>query len=146
MLIRPFESSDEPHVVALWERCGLTRPWNDPVKDIARKQQVRPDLFLVGVVAGEIVAVTMAGYDGHRGWVYYVGVDPAHQRHGYGRAIMAEVERLLRAAGCPKINLQVRTSNAAVVAFYKSLGYAMDDVVSLGKRLEQDGPGSGSVQ
>ncbi len=142
MLIRPFEPADEGAVVALWERCGLTRPWNDPRKDIRRKLAVRPDLFLVGVEAGAVVATAMAGYDGHRGWVYYLGVDPAHQRKGYGRAIMAEVERRLRAEGCPKINLQVRTANAAVIEFYRRLGYAADDVASLGKRLEHDGPDS----
>ncbi|HET6575212.1 MAG TPA: GNAT family acetyltransferase [Fimbriiglobus sp.] len=141
MHIRPFEPADEDAVVALWERCGLTRPWNDPRKDIRRKLAVRPDLFLVGVVDGEVIATAMAGYDGHRGWVYYLGVDPARQRSGYGRALMAEVERLLRAEGCPKINLMVRSTNAAVIEFYKHLGYAVDDVAGLGKRLVHDGPG-----
>jgi ribosomal protein S18 acetylase RimI-like enzyme len=141
MQIRPFEPADEPAVIALWERCGLTRPWNDPKKDIYRKLQVRPDLFLVGILDGALVAAVMAGYDGHRGWIYYLGVDPDHQRKGLGRAIMAEAERLLKEAGCPKINLQVRTSNQAVIAFYQSLGYVLDEVVGLGKRLEHDGPG-----
>ena len=141
MLIRPFEMSDEEAVVALWERCGLTRPWNDPRKDIRRKVQCQPDLFLVGVLDGEIAAAVMAGYEGHRGWIQYLGVDPKHQRKGLGRAIVGEAERRLRAAGCPKINLQVRTSNAGVIEFYKRLGFALDDVVSMGKRLEHDGPG-----
>jgi ribosomal protein S18 acetylase RimI-like enzyme len=141
MQIRPYDPADEDAVVALWERCGLTRPWNDPRKDIRRKLRVRPDLFLVGVIDGAIVGTVMAGYDGHRGWVNYLGVDPAHQRHGLGRALMDEAERLLRAAGCPKINLQVRTANAAAIEFYRRIGYAVDDVVSLGKRLEHDGPG-----
>ena len=140
MHIRPFAPADEDAVVALWERCGLTRPWNDPRKDIRRKLAVRPDLFLVGVLGGEIIATAMAGYDGHRGWVYYLGVDPARQRNGHGRALMAEVERLLRAEGCPKINLMVRSTNAAVIEFYERLGYAQDDVAGLGKRLEHDGP------
>ena len=140
MQIRPFEPADEAAVVALWERCGLTRPWNDPRKDIRRKLRVRPDYFLVGVLSGAVVATAMVGYDGHRGWVYYLGVDPAHQGKGLGRAMMAEAERLLREAGCPKINLQVRTSNTGVIEFYKRLGFAMDDVVSLGKRLEDDTP------
>jgi ribosomal protein S18 acetylase RimI-like enzyme len=142
MHIRPFEPADEDAVVALWLRCGLTRPWNDPRKDIRRKLAVRPDLFLVGVLGTEVIATAMAGYDGHRGWVYYLGVDPAHQRNGHGRALMAEVERLLRAEGCPKINLLVRTTNTAVIEFYRRLGYAPDDVAELGKRLEHDGPGS----
>ncbi len=145
MHIRPFEPADEDAVVALWGRCGLTRPWNDPRKDIRRKLAVRPDLFLVGVEGGEVVATAMAGYDGHRGWVYYLGVAPEHRHMGYGRAIMAEVERLLLAEGCPKINLQVRTTNREVIEFYRRLGYAVDDVASLGKRLEHDGPGSGAV-
>ena len=141
MLIRPFEMSDEEAVVALWERCGLTRPWNDPRKDIRRKVQCQPDLFLVGVVDGEIAATVMAGYEGHRGWIQYLGVDPGRQRKGLGRAIVGEAERRLLAAGCPKINLQVRTSNVGVIEFYKRLGFAPDDVVSMGKRLEHDGPG-----
>jgi ribosomal protein S18 acetylase RimI-like enzyme len=141
MEIRPFELADESAVIALWERCGLTRPWNDPHKDIRRKLAVRPDLFLVGVLDGAVVATAMAGYDGHRGWIYYLAVAPERRRQGLGRAIMAEAERLLRAAGCPKINLQVRSMNQEVIAFYRRLGYAVDEVVGLGKRLEDDGPG-----
>ena len=141
MDIRPFEPADEDAVIALWERCGLTRPWNDPRKDVRRKLRVRPDLFLVGVEGGEIVAAVMAGYDGHRGAINYLAVAPEHRRRGLGRAIMAEAERLLRAAGCPKINLLVRTTNHEVIAFYRRLGYVIDEVVGLGKRLEHDGPG-----
>ena len=140
--IRAFAWSDEEAVVALWERCGLVRPWNDPRKDIRRKMQVRPDLFLVGAHEGEIVACVMAGYEGHRGWLSYLGVDPRFQRRGFGREIVAAAEGLLREAGCPKINLQVRSANREVIAFYKRVGYGIDDVVSLGKRLEQDGPAS----
>lgn len=139
MEIRPFEPADEDAVIALWERCGLTRPWNDPRKDIRRKLEVRPDLFLVGMRAGEVVATVMAGYEGHRGWINYLAVAPEHRREGLGRAMMAEAERLLREAGCPKINLQVRAGNEAALAFYRRLGYTVDDVVSLGKRLEEDG-------
>jgi ribosomal protein S18 acetylase RimI-like enzyme len=141
MEIRPFQTGDQDAVIALWQRCGLTRPWNDPVKDIRRKLRVRPDFFLVGVLDGAVVATAMVGYDGHRGWIYYLGVAPELQRRGLGRAIMAEAERLLRQAGCPKINLQVRSTNLAVIEFYKSLGFTPDEVVGLGKRLEQDGPG-----
>src|SRR5262249_59335693 len=90
MEIRPFEPGEEAQVIALWERCGLTRPWNDPHKDIRRKLRVRPDLFLVGLLEGKVVATVMAGYDGHRGWISYLGVDPDHRRRGLGRAIMAE--------------------------------------------------------
>ena len=140
MDIRPFQPQDEEAVVALWTRCDLVRPWNDPHKDILRKREVRPDLFLVGVLDGQIVASVMAGYEGHRGWLNYLAVDPKHQRHGFGRAIVTEAERLLRAAGAPKINLQVRTTNDGVIEFYRRLGYSVDPVVSLGKRLEGDGP------
>ena len=143
MNIRPFAPPDEDAVVALWERCDLTRPWNDPRKDVRRKLRVRPDLFLVGVEGGEVVAAVMAGYDGHRGAINYLAVDPAHRRRGLGRAIMAEAERLLREAGCPKINLLVRTTNPEVIEFYRRLGYVVDEVVNLGKRLEHDGPGPG---
>ena len=80
----------------------------------------------------------MAGYEGHRGWLNYVAVTPEHRRGGLGRAMVEEAERLLREAGCPKINLQVRTSNQAVIKFYRRLGYVVDDVVSMGKRLERD--------
>jgi ribosomal protein S18 acetylase RimI-like enzyme len=138
--IRPFQPADEAAVIALWQQCGLVRPWNDPHKDIQRKLAVRPDWFLVGVLDGRVVACVMAGYEGHRGWLNYLAVTPEHQRRGLARAIVTEAERLLRAAGCPKINLQVRTSNTGVIEFYRRLGYAVDDVVSLGKRLEKDDP------
>jgi ribosomal protein S18 acetylase RimI-like enzyme len=140
MHIRPFALADEEAVIALWDRCGLLRPWNDPRKDIRRKMAVRPDLFLIGELDGAIVATAMVGYDGHRGWIYYLAAEPQRQRQGLGRAIMAEAERLLRAAGCPKINLQVRSSNLGVIEFYRCLGFVMDEVVSMGKRLESDEP------
>lgn len=138
MHIRTFQARDEDAVVALWRRCGLIRPWNDPSKDIRRKLAVRPDLFLVGEIDGEIVACVMAGYEGHRGWLNYLAVSPDHQHRGHGRAIVEEAERLLREAGCPKINLQVRSANNGVIEFYRKLGYLVDDVVSMGKRLEHD--------
>lgn len=138
MQIRPFQPRDEPAVIALWEQCGLTRPWNDPRKDIARKVAVQPELFLVGLVDGRIMATVMAGYEGHRGWVNYLAVAPEHRSRGFGQALMAEVERLLLERGCPKVCLLVRTSNTPVLEFYRSLGYAQDEAVSLGKRLIDD--------
>lgn len=138
--IRTFEVRDQAEVIALWRACDLTRPWNDPARDIERKVAVADDLFLVGTIHGVVVAAVMAGYEGHRGWVNYLAVDPAHQGSGFGRALMAEVEVRLRTLGCPKINLQVRTSNPAAIAFYQRLGFAVDDAVSLGKRLESDEP------
>ena len=138
MQIRAYQPQDETAVLALWEACALTRPWNDPRKDIERKLQVRPDLFLVGHVQGQLMATAMFGYEGHRGWLNYLAVSPAHQRQGHARALMQQGEVLLRASGCPKINLQVRADNTAVLAFYQSLGYLDDKVVSMGKRLIPD--------
>ncbi|MFM7008039.1 MAG: GNAT family acetyltransferase [Betaproteobacteria bacterium] len=138
MLIRPFNPADEPAVIALWHACALTRPWNNPSLDIARKLKVDPKLFLVGHENGLIVASAMFGYEGHRGWVNYLAVDPSHQRKGYATQLMQHGERLLRAVGCPKLNLQVRSTNASTLAFYESLGYKNDEVISLGKRLISD--------
>ena len=138
MEIRQFQPGDEPAVIALWQRCELTRPWNDPHKDVARKLEVQRELFLVGVEGSTLVAAVMAGYDGHRGSVNYLAVDPAHRRRGHGAALMQRVEAVLAERGCPKINLMVRSTNAEVLAFYRKLGYAPDEVVPLGKRLIPD--------
>jgi len=138
MHIRPFQTGDQEAVVSLWRQCDLVRPWNDPGKDIRRKLQVRSEWFLVGELNRKIIACVMVGYEGHRGWLNYLAVAPEHRRCGYARAIVAEAERLLRQAGCPKINLQIRTSNHGVLEFYRKLGYSVDDVVSMGKRLEHD--------
>ncbi|CAN5886880.1 hypothetical protein BH11VER1_BH11VER1_06390 [soil metagenome] len=115
-------------------------PQNNPRKDIQRKLQVDPGLFLVDRMGTEIVATVMAGYEGHRGWINYLAVAPPLQKSGYGRQILAHAEKLLRELGCPKINLQIRSTNQHVIAFYKSLGFAIDDVVSMGKRLVTDEP------
>jgi ribosomal protein S18 acetylase RimI-like enzyme len=136
--IRPFAQPDSDTVVALWRECGLVRPWNDPHKDIARKLQVQRELFLVGEVDGAVVASVMAGYEGHRGWVYYLAVAPQQQRRGFARELMEHVEAALLARGCPKISLLVRETNAPVLAFYRRLGYAQDASVPLGKRLIPD--------
>ena len=138
MDIRIYRPEDETAVISLWKACALVRPWNDPGKDIARKLRVRGDLFLVGVIDGKIVATAMAGYEGHRGWINYLAVAPEHRRNGLARKIMLEAECLLREIGCPKINLQVRRGNDAAIAFYKAIGYDLDDVISMGKRLETD--------
>lgn len=138
MKIRPYADADLAQVVALWQTCDLTRPWNDPVKDIARKQGVRPEWFLVGELDEAVIASAMFGYDGHRGWMNYLAVAPGHQAQGHARALIAQGEALLLAAGCPKISLLVRRSNTQVLGFYQALGYAQDDVLSLGKRLIPD--------
>ena len=138
MQIRSFGLGDEAAVVALWAQCGLTRPWNDPHKDIARKLTVQPELFLVGVTDGAVMASVMAGYEGHRGWMNYLAVSPRFRSRGFGRALVEHVERALLERGCPKVNLQVRASNPDAVAFYRRLGYAQDESISLGKRLIVD--------
>jgi ribosomal protein S18 acetylase RimI-like enzyme len=138
MQIRAYRPADESAVIELWKACGLTRPWNDPRRDIARKMTEQPELFLIGEVDGHVRASAMVGFDGHRGWVYYLAVDPGFQGHGHGRMLMARAEALLIERGCPKINLMVREGNDAVLAFYDELGYTRDAVVSLGKRLIPD--------
>ena len=138
MNIRSFELADQAAVIALWQACDLTRAWNDPAKDIARKLTTQNECFVVGVVGSELVASAMFGYDGHRGWVNYLAVLPRHRQHGHARALMAHGEAQLKAAGCPKLNLQVRSSNAEALAFYQRLGYGRDEVISFGKRLIAD--------
>lgn len=138
MNVRPFRTEDEAELVALWQRCGLTRAWNDPVKDIHRKLRVQAELFLVGTVDGQIIGSVMAGYEGHRGWINYLAVDPAYRHQGHAKLLMEHAERLLRAAGCPKINIQVRADNEDVIKFYQNLDYNLEDVVNMGKRLQHD--------
>ena len=138
LTIRPFVLSDEKAVVQLWTDCGLVVPWNNPHRDIRRKLQVQPDLFLVGCTGDRVVATVMCGYEGHRGWINYLAVHPQHQRKGIARRMMDQAEANLRAVGCPKTNLQVRSTNSGVIEFYKNIGFKLDDVVSFGKRLEPD--------
>ena len=138
MKVRIFLESDRRAVIELWEKCGLPRPWNDPDRDIDRKLQFQPQLFLVGTVDARVMASAMAGYDGHRGSVFYLAVHPDFQGLGYGRALMAHIETVLAGLGCPKLNIVVRSSNVDVVGFYNGLAYTQDDVVSLGKRLVTD--------
>lgn len=145
MRVREFQDADEAQVIDVWRACGLTRPWNDPSRDIARKKQVQPDLFLVVEDEGTIVGTVMAGYEGHRGWINYLGVLPERQKSGIARALMDEAERRLRALGCPKINLQVRSDNEEALAFYARIGFQQDPVLSLGKRLVQDEPRPGNT-
>ena len=139
MQIRPFKPDDQNKVIELWNNCGLLVSWNDPVKDIKRKLERDPDLFIVGIRKEQIIATVMGGYEGHRGWINYLAVSPEFQGLGYGRKIMEYIEARIKEMGCPKINLQVRKTNREVVDFYKSLGYGDDRVIGLGKRLEIDG-------
>jgi ribosomal protein S18 acetylase RimI-like enzyme len=138
MIIRSYAEEDETEVIELWRKCNLARPQNNPKLDIERKLAVNPELFLVGLIEGRIVASVMGGYEGHRGWINYLGVDPNLRKQGLGRQIMNAVESVIRSKGCPKINLQVRKDNLKVMRFYEAIGYKMDEVVSMGKRLVKD--------
>lgn len=140
MKIRAYQPEDEPAVITLWQECGLTRPWNDPHRDIARKLTEQAELFLVGTHEDAVVATAMVGFDGHRGWVYYLAVAPKMRRKSFGRMLMHEAERLLIERGCPKLNLQIRTSNIEAIEFYRKLGYKQDEVLSFGRRLIADDP------
>ena len=133
--IRSFREPDREGVIRLWERSGLVAPQNDPAGDIDMKMRFQQDLLLVGVVDGRVVSSVMAGYEGHRGWINYLAVDPDDRRRGLGRAMMEEAERRLSALGCVKVNLQVRSGNRQAVGFYDAVGYVEEDRVSMGKRL-----------
>jgi ribosomal protein S18 acetylase RimI-like enzyme len=134
--IRAYVESDEDAVAALWnEIFPSPSPWNEPHAVIRRKLSVQRELFFVAEAAGEIVGTAMGGYDGHRGWIYSVAVSPSYRRAGIGARLMRRVERELRTRGCPKVNLQVRGGNTGAADFYESLGYAVEDRVSMGKPL-----------
>lgn len=135
---RPYRLSDAEALVSLWTLCGLTRPWNDPYLDIERKTGVDANGLLVLEDDSRLIGAVMVGYDGHRGWINYLAVHPDHRRRGLGRALMAAAEQRLAELGCPKVNLQVRASNHEAVAFYRRIGYSVDDVVSMGRRIEND--------
>jgi ribosomal protein S18 acetylase RimI-like enzyme len=136
LAIRAYAESDEAQVIRIWREVFPDNPsWNVPKADIDRKLAVQRDLFLVGELDDEIVGTVMAGFDGHRGWVHLVAVAPKHRQRGFGRAMMDEAEKKLRAIGCTKINLQVRATNQGVISFYEKLGYAVEERVSMGKRL-----------
>ncbi len=136
--IRTYAAADEAALISLWRDCGLVVPWNNPAADISRKCADSPELFFVGELDGRLVASCMAGYDGHRGWIYYLAVSPELQRRGLASIIVAHAERALAATGCAKIDLMVRDSNHSVQAFYQSIGYAVDPVKVLSKRLVRD--------
>ena len=133
--IRPVTDDDVEALVSLWEACGLTRPWNDPVKDIAFARAGATSDVLAAFEADRIVASVMVGHDGHRGAVYYVSVDPARRGEGLGRLIMAAAEDWLRTRGVWKLNLLVRTGNDKATGFYEEMGYKEEDVVGMGKML-----------
>ena len=136
LAISAITDADVEPVVALWQRCGLTRPWNDPHADIALARRRDNSTVLIGREGSAIVATIMVGHDGHRGWVYYVAVDPDCQKRGFGRLIMAAAEDWLRAAGISKLQLLVRRENEAANAFYGSLGFELSTSVMFQKWLD----------
>lgn len=134
--IRPFRVRDRRAVIALWDEVFADDPpRNDPPAVIQRKLRVQRELFLVGEVGGAVVGTVIGGYDGYRGWIYHLAVDPANRRQGYGSDLVRAAEARMRARGCIKVNLQVRARNAGVVRFYEALGYGTEDLVSMGRLL-----------
>jgi ribosomal protein S18 acetylase RimI-like enzyme len=138
MEIDVFTSDDRNQVVQLWAAAGLTRPWNLPEADIERKEQMQPELFFVARDEGQVIGSVMAGYEGHRGWIHYLAVDSKYRGRGVGKALLQRAEAALAALGCPKVQLQVRPDNEAVVDYYEHLGYSRYETISMGKRLVHD--------
>lgn len=137
--VRPYVDTDEQAVASLWSRVFSDMPpWNDPETNISRKLSVQRELFLVATVGQVVVGTAMAGFDGHRGWVYYVAVNPDYRRQGIGRSLMQRVEHDLASVECPKLNLQVRAQNLEAVKFYQSLGYGIEERVSMSKLLTRE--------
>jgi ribosomal protein S18 acetylase RimI-like enzyme len=137
-IIDTYQPGDEADVISLWQECELVVPWNNPLSDIARKTADSPQLFFIGRLDGKLVASCMAGYDGHRGWVYFLAVRKLHRRKGLAARLMSHVEKKLIELGCPKLELMVRNSNSNVISFYRSIGFDRDPVTLLSKRLSQD--------
>jgi len=140
LLLRDCVLEDSDAVAALWATCGLVVPWNDPFADIALALSKPSSTILLGTLDDRIVASAMVGHDGHRGWIYYVAVDPALQGHGHGRRMVEAAEAWLREAGLPKAQLLVRETNQRVLAFYETLGYAKSPVTMMQKWLTKPSP------
>lgn len=146
MLIRDFTVADTEQAIALWQSCDLTRPWNDPTLDIERNLAAQPGLSLVAEARlndneqaeAVVVGTVMLGYDGHRGWMYYLASHPEMRGRGIAKALVTEAERRLESLGCPKAQLMVRGTNTQAIGFYEALGYEVNDVLVLGKRLIED--------
>lgn len=138
LVIDEMDGAERAAIISLWERCGLTRPWNDPAADVALAERTESATVLVARREGRIVGAAMTGHDGHRGALYYLGVDPDERRGGVGRALVEAAEAWCRARGAPKLNLLVRNENQAVLAFYKALGYLPTDSISLYRTLDPE--------
>lgn len=138
LAVAPLPSDHRAAAVELWRTCGLTRPWNDPDADLARAEDGPSSTVLAAVEDGELLGTVMVGHDGHRGWVYYLAVQPRCRGRGLGRALMAAAESWLDGEGVPKVQLMVRADNGAVIEFYERLGYADQQVVVLGRFLDEE--------
>ena len=138
LVFRDFDLADAALVIELWQECGLTRPWNDPLEDIERKLTDRNGAFWVVCHGSAVIASVMIGYDGHRGTINYLAIEPTFQRSGVGAELMRRAEAFLVSIGCPKVSFCVRKDNRAVLSFYTGLGYAAEDIHFLGKRLILD--------
>jgi ribosomal protein S18 acetylase RimI-like enzyme len=136
LAFRELQDVNLENVVSLWKTCELTRPWNDPYKDIQFARDGATSTVLVGFFEERLVASVMVGHDGHRGALYYLAVDPAFRKRGFGKATVAAAEGWLRERGVWKINLMVRSGNEKAGRFYEHLGYEMNPVTSFGKRLD----------
>lgn len=136
MTLRSYQEADEASVVTLWRDVfGYDRPHNDPAVAIRKKLSLQRELFFVAEESGAVVGTIMAGYDGHRGWLYSLAVDPRVRRAGIGSALVRRAEAALAGLGCVKINLQIVAANAGVAVFYEKLGYQVEPRVSMGKVL-----------
>jgi ribosomal protein S18 acetylase RimI-like enzyme len=140
LAIAPIDDADVAGVIALWQTCHLTRPWNDPAADIALARKGSNATVLVGRDRRSIVATVLVGHDGHRGWVYYLAVDPDHRHKGYGRVMMDAAENWLRERGLEKLQLMVRSDNSQVKTFYQSLGYSEQERIIYAKWLDGRAP------
>ena len=135
--IREFTASDEAFVIELWKTVFAEDPaWNEPAMVIRHKKAFQPELFLVGELNGELIATVLGGYDGFRGWIYHLAVAPAWRHRGFARMMMMAIEGKLLDLGCIKINLQVRASNLDATGFYRSVGYTVEDHISMGKLIQ----------
>ena len=140
LAIAPIGDTEVAAVVALWQACGLTRPWNDPAADIALARKGSNAVVLIGRGEGAVIATVLVGHDGHRGWVYYLAVDPEHRQRGYGRVMMSAAENWLGERGIEKLQLMVRPDNSAVKDFYQSLGYSEQERIIYAKWLDGRDP------
>lgn len=142
MDILEFDETRRADLISLWKACDLTRPWNDPDADIDRALGNPSSTILLAVEGGATIGGVMCGYDGHRGWVYYLAASPGHRGRGIGRTLMTAAEDWLRDRGCPKLQLMVRETNTATLGFYDSIGYERQPVEVLGRWLVEPEGGS----